>query len=120
MRARREVRDYLQDILDYSANAQQFLAGVDFEAFRANEEKILAVVRALEVVGEAAWQLPAAVRDNYPMVPWQDAIAMRNKLIHDYFGVDLEVVWNTVHEDLPPLREAISRMLTDLEQKSGQ
>lgn len=115
MRPRRECADYLRDILEFSAKAQQFIAGMDFEAFRADEVTALAVVRALEIVGEAARHVPAGLRARYPEIPWQEAVGMRDKLIHDYFGVDLEVVWRTVHEDLPPLVAAIARMLEDLE-----
>ncbi len=120
MRRKRECADYLRDILEYAAKAQQFVAGVEFYAFQANEEKVLAVVRALEVVGEAARQVPAAVRARYPEIPWRDAIGMRDKLIHGYFGVDMEVVWRAVHEDLPPLRDAIPRVLEDVEAGTNQ
>ena len=119
MRRNRECADYLKDILEHAAQAQQFVAGVEFDAFRTNIEKVLAVVRALEIIGEAARQVPSAMRARYREIPWEDIIGMRNKLIHDYFGVDLEVVWRTVREDLPPLREAVARMLEDLEREAG-
>ncbi len=117
MRPKREAVDYLRDILHYAASARQFVSGVEFEAFGHNEEKVFAVVRGLEVIGEAARQTPAAVRDRYPEVPWRDAIGMRDKLVRDYFGVDLEVVWKTVHNDLPPLQEAVARVLAHLERE---
>lgn len=120
MRRKREYADYLHDILEHAAKAQQFVAGVSFDTFRTNEEKALAVVRALEVVGEAARQVPREVRRRHPEIPWQEAIGMRDKLVHDYFGVDLEVVWKTVHQDLPPLRAAVARMLQELEQEGAE
>jgi len=120
MRPKREAADYLRDILHYAGRAQEFVSGVDFATFCATEEKVLAVVRALEVVGEAARQVPAAVRRQYPAVPWNEAIGMRDKLIHDYFGIDLEVVWKTVHNDLPPLQEAVVDVLAALEPENTE
>jgi uncharacterized protein with HEPN domain len=119
MRSRREYTDYLRDILDATVKAGRFVAGVDFQAFRCNDEKAFAVIRALEIVGEAAKHLPASLRARYPDVPWQDIMGMRDKVIHGYFGVDLEVVWRTVREDLPALRAAVSRILADMGEERG-
>jgi uncharacterized protein with HEPN domain len=77
------------------------------------KEKTLAVIRALEVIGEAARHIPGTLREKYADVPWEDMVGMRSKLIHDYFGVDLNVVWRTVHEDLPPLRDAVAQILAE-------
>ncbi|MFQ5874048.1 MAG: DUF86 domain-containing protein [Dehalococcoidia bacterium] len=115
MRRRRTYRDYIRDMLAYAQRAQEFVGSADLEQFRQQQQTVLAVTRALEVVGEAARQLPAALRQRYPEVPWSKAIGMRNILIHAYFGVDEEVLWRTVLEDLPPLREALERMLQNLE-----
>lgn len=113
MTRKREHIDYLRDVLEAAGKARQFLEGVSFSEFRANEEKIYAVVRALEIIGEATSHIPASVRTRYPELPWPDIVGMRNKLVHEYFGVDLEVVWRAVHDDLPPLEAAISRILAD-------
>lgn len=72
-----------------------------------------AVIRALEVIGEAAKNVPAQLRKRYPSVPWRVVTGMRDKLIHGYFGVDLERVWETVRDDLPPLVETIEMMLAE-------
>lgn len=116
MSPKRLYHDYLRDILDYSEKAMRFVQGVSFDDFGDNEEKIFAVVRALEVIGEAARQIPKSLQDKYPRVPWRQITGMRNKVTHEYFAVDLEVVWKTIHEDLPLLRETIAQMLSDLEQ----
>lgn len=66
-------------------------------------------------MGEAARHIPANVRRSYPEIPWQDIVDMRNKLVHEYFGIDLEVLWRTVQEDLPPLRDEIRGMLVEMD-----
>ena len=88
---------------------------MDLSAFSADRRTNLAVVRALEIVGEATRHIPASTRRRYPQIPWQDMVAMRNKLIHEYFGVDLEVLWRTVQEDLPRLSNAIRQVLANIE-----
>lgn len=117
MRAKREYVDYVRDILDATEKAQLFVAGVDFESFQANEEKVFAVIRALEIIGEAGKKIPTSVRKRYPEVPWAAMAGMRDKLAHDYFGVNLRRLWETVQNDLPPLRTAVARMVEDLENK---
>ncbi len=85
----------------------QFVAGIDPDAFRRDVEKVYAMTRALAIIGEGARQMPAAARAAYPELPWQDMIGMRNVVAHGYFGVDPDVLWRTVREDLPPLAEAV-------------
>ena len=115
MRPQRSYRDYLADILQAAEETLTFVVGMDFPTFRSDRRTNLAGVRALEIIGEAARHIPARVRRRYPQVAWQDMVAMRNKLIHEYFGVDLEVLWRTIQEDLPPLRDAVRRILAEME-----
>ncbi|MBC8525178.1 MAG: DUF86 domain-containing protein, partial [Chlorobium phaeobacteroides] len=68
---------------------------VDYESFRNDKKTQYAVIRALEIIGEASKKVPIEVRDNYAVIPWRSITGMRDKLVHDYFGVDTEVVWNT-------------------------
>ncbi len=96
MKAKREYVDYVRDILDATKKAQLFVAGIDFEAFQTNDEKVFAVTRALEIIGEASKKIPASVRKRYPEVPWAAMAGMRDKLAHDYFGVNLRRLWETV------------------------
>jgi uncharacterized protein with HEPN domain len=116
MTRKRVYTDYLQDIAHYAEKAEQFVAGLDFEHFAANEEKTLAVTHALQIIGEAAGHLPASLKQRYPDVSWVDIVGMRNLIVHSYYLVDLEVVWKTVQIDLPPLREVVAKMQRDLEQ----
>jgi uncharacterized protein with HEPN domain len=114
MRSKREYIDYLQDMLEASAKALQFVRDIDFQAFSKNEEKVFAVIRALEIIGEAAKNIPKSIRGRYQEIPWEDIVGMRNKVIHGYFGVDIEVIWKTVQEDLPLLQATLARIFEDL------
>jgi uncharacterized protein with HEPN domain len=113
MTSRRLVTDYLKDILDNAEKARRFVLGVEYAAFREDEQKVYAVVRALEIIGEAARHIPRNLRLKYPDVPWSKMTGMRDKVIHDYFGVDLEVLWKTVQQDLPELQQAVAKMLAE-------
>ena len=117
MRAERDYSDYLHDIIEYAQKAMNFLEGIDLDGFKLNDEKSLAVIRALEVIGEAARHIPKSARKKYPKVPWEDMTGIRDKLIHDYVGVDMEVIWRTVKEDLPAMKDAVQEILPDFEQK---
>jgi uncharacterized protein with HEPN domain len=113
MTAPREFVDYLCDIRDAAAKSRQFVAGMTFEQFVADEKTAYAVVRCLEIIGEAARKVPDTVRQRYPQMPWQEMMGMRNVLIHDYMGVNYRVVWNTLHDDLPPLLPELERMIAE-------
>jgi uncharacterized protein with HEPN domain len=110
----RVYSDYLQDIVIYSEKALQFVQGIRFDDFGDNEEKVFAVVKTLEIIGEAARHLPKSLRDRYKAVPWKQVTGMRDRLTHEYYSVDLEVVWKTVQIDLPLLRDTAKKMLADL------
>lgn len=111
MKVKREYLDCLKDIQDALEKIQEFIAGLDFEGFAKDEKTTFAVIRALEIIGEAARKIPKSVRSSFPDIPWQDMTGMRDKLIHDYFGVDLRVVWKTLQIDLPPLKVIIDQIL---------
>jgi len=112
--SRRTYVDYFHDIYEAAGLALSFVAGVDLDTFAENREKLFAVTRALEIVGEAARQVPLELQQRYPHLPWQEMIGMRNVVIHEYFGVDPEVIWRTVHEDLPQLHTALDEILGGL------
>ncbi len=115
MTTSREYTDYIRDILDNAHKAQQFVAGLDYPAFAGNTEKGYAVFYALEIIGEAARNVPKSILARYPQVPWRDIIGMRDRLIHGYTSVDSRRVWDTVQNDLPPLIATVEQMLADLE-----
>lgn len=114
MTEKRAIADYLRDILDAAEKAERFTEGMNFAAFSVDDKTVYAVIRALEVMGEAVKKVPASVRKHHPEVPWQTAAGLRDKLIHEYFGVSLEVVWQTLHEDLPGFKAAILSVLAEI------
>jgi uncharacterized protein with HEPN domain len=107
----RDIRDYLRDILETINLAESFIQGMTFEVFQTESKTSFAVIRALEVIGEATKSIPEEIRAQYPLIPWRGFAGMRDKLIHAYFGVDLQVVWDTVQQDLPGLKLAVEQLL---------
>lgn len=102
---------YLRHMLDAIEKIDRYLAGVDYEAFAANDMAIDAVVRELEIIGEAARNLSDAFIEEHPETPWRRIEAMRNVLIHQYFGVNLKVVWDTCRSNLPQLKSFVKSRL---------
>jgi uncharacterized protein with HEPN domain len=106
--------DYVKDISDSIRDAQEFVKGYGLEDFKGDKKTIYAVIRAIEVIGEAAKKIPNSIRSKYPDIPWKDIAGMRDKLIHEYFGVDLEVLWKTIQQDLPMLKVLISEVMKEM------
>ena len=98
--------DFLQDMVNYAEDATNFVVDMDFATFEQDKRTSYAVVRAVEVIGETAKNIPQPLKDQYPHVPWRSIAGMRDKVIHQYFGVDLQVLWDTVQQDIPPLKTA--------------
>jgi uncharacterized protein with HEPN domain len=106
---------YLHDILESIRNIQedtQELTATDFYEKRIVQQ---AVVRNLEIIGEAVQRLPKALKDTYPTVPWRKVVAMRNKIVHEYFGLKAAVIWQTIIDDLPLLKAQITEIAKDYE-----
>ncbi len=111
----RDYRNYLQDVLDAIDESTEFTNVIYFEIFVRDRRTVNAVVRCLEVMGKAATRIPDHLRSRAVGVPWKYMAGMRNKLIHEYFGVDLSIVWTVIKIELPPLRPEIERLLTEID-----
>lgn len=114
MSEERLLQDYLNDILESLGDVQDFTAGMSMEQFSSDRKTIKAVIRCLEVIGEAANNIPPGLREKYQDIPWVEIIGMRNRLIHEYFGVDVTILWQTIQEDIEPLRLSIIKLSTEL------
>ncbi len=88
---------------------------MSFEQFVKDRKTVNAVVRSLEIIGEASKNIPASIREKHGEVPWKRMTGMRDKVIHGYFGVDNKTLWNTVRDDLPPLKQLVQKILIGLE-----
>ncbi|MCK4644563.1 DUF86 domain-containing protein [bacterium] len=108
---KREYKDYLADILESINDISEFTKEMSLEEFKKDKKTINAVVRSLEIIGESSNKIPIEIRKEYPELPWGKVIGMRNKLIHEYFGIDLEILWSTIKKNIPPLKNIIQKML---------
>lgn len=99
---------YVRHILDAITKIQKYTRGMDKEAFQADDRTQDAVIRQLEIIGEACKRLSPEFRSKHGGIPWSSAAGMRDVLIHDYLGVDLDIVWDTVEQDLPGLVKVLS------------
>ena len=106
-----ELLDYIEDILDAMDKAEILLEDVTYEQFDADFRINFAVVRALEIMGEATKRLPMSVRDKYPEIPWRNIAGMRDRIIHGYDSVNLHIVWDVVKTDVPQLKPQIQKIL---------
>jgi len=107
----RDYSLYLKDILTAIESIERFVVGMSLETFQTDDKTVSAVVRKLEIIGEATKQIPDAVRQNYSAVPWREMAGMRDKLIHFYFGVDHQLVWRAIQERLPKIKPEIEKIL---------
>jgi len=107
----RDWRDRIDDIIEAASRILEYTADLDRESFRANGLVVDAVLRNFEVVGEAARNVPPDIEIRHPYVPWKAMRAMRNVLAHAYFDVDLDVVWQTIQDDIPGLPALLATVL---------
>ncbi|MEM2119355.1 MAG: DUF86 domain-containing protein [Candidatus Bathyarchaeia archaeon] len=117
---KQEFLDYIWDLFNNARKAIVFVSSMTYSDFERDEKTQYAVVRALEIMGEAAKKVPGEIKMAYPEIPWREISGMRDKLIHDYTGVNLMVIWRTLQQDLPPLIQHLKRLLSDYGEMSDE
>ena len=113
----RTVSLFIKDILQNMNDAMEFIEGISYDQFAADKKTLNAVLRSIEVIGEATKNIPDEVRAKYPLVPWKEMAGMRDKVIHSYFGVDLETIWLVIKDSIPAIKPLMQQVLLDLEKE---
>ncbi len=112
---KRPYKHFLEDIFEYSKVAHDLVKTLSIEEFENNLTIFLATTRALEIIGEAIGNLPDEIKQRYPEIPWHEIRGFRNTVIHEYFGIDKEVVWSSAKNDTVFLAEQVSKILNELD-----
>jgi len=110
----KQRRDYIlfvEDILTCIEKIERYTSNISFEEFCRNDMAVDAVIRNFEIIGEAVKTIPEEIKKNYADVEWKEAAGFRDVLIHDYFGIDLEAVWDTVRNNIPSFKKQIVNVL---------
>ncbi len=107
----RDFRLYLEDVIESIGKIGRYTAALSFQQFSKDEKAVDAVVRNLEVIGEAVKKIPEEMRQKHAGVDWRKIAGLRDILIHEYFGIDLEIIWDIVQKKLPSLEESVREML---------
>lgn len=110
---KRDIGLFIEDIIDSIKNIEEFSKNLDKEKFSKDNLRQSAIIRQLEIIGEAAKNIPNSFRERYPKIAWKDIAGFRDKLSHAYFGVNLDRVWEIIEGDLPNLKEEISKVSID-------
>ena len=111
----RDYRAYIRDILDSIKDIEAFTKDATIDSFKKDRKTLYAVVRCIEVIGEASKKMPKSIKDKHQGIPWAQIAGMRNKMIHEYFGVDTNILWQTVKEDVPKLESLIQEIAKEFD-----
>ena len=103
----RTFKVYIQDIIDASQSILEYTKNYTLKKFSDDKKTIDAVIRNFEIIGEAAKKIPQQVKDKYPDLHWRGMAGMRDKLIHEYFGINIEIVWDTIIKEIPKIKHIL-------------
>ncbi len=109
----RDYKVYLEDILEAIGKVREYTSGMSQATFFDDSKTVDAVVRNLEIIGEAVKNIPEDIRSRYPDVEWKKIGGLRDILIHEYFGIDVEIIWDILQVKLPILENQVKKILTD-------
>ncbi len=107
----RTYKDYFVDMYESAVKVEKFVTGISFQEFSKDDKTQFAVIRGLEIIGEASKRIPKSLKNKHANIQWKDIAGMRDILIHDYFGVDLKVVWKTATIDIAPLKKELKPII---------
>lgn len=109
--SKRKIPDTLQDILEAGRRIREYTRGLTYDQFQKDHKTQDAVIRNLEIIGEATKNIPADFRAEHSSIPWKSMAGTRDRLIHDYFGINLDIVWDIIEVDLPGVIEEIDKIV---------
>ena len=112
---KRDYRLFIEDISECIDKIEEFVGNMDFDEFVRDDKTASAVIRKLEIIGEASKNIPKRIREKYKELPWSDMARMRDKITHGYFGINYKIVWNVIKERLPEIKPVIHKILEELE-----
>ncbi len=114
MNHNRDYIVYIKDMLDSITKGISFIKGFNFDKFKEDFKTKYALIRAIEIIGEASKKVPKQIKETHPEIPWREISGMRDKLVHDYFGVNAKVVCQTAKKDLPVLKKLLKNLMQEL------
>lgn len=114
---KRNYKLFVKDILDAIDKIEEFIGNMEYGEFIQDDKTSTAVVKKIEIIGEAIKNIPRDVRVKHNAIPWKDIVGMRNKITHNYFKIDYEIVWNVVKEKLPALKIQVEQVLKEMDEK---
>jgi len=106
----RNLKLYITDILESIDKIEKYVKGYDYKKFVKDGRTVDAVVRNFSIIGEAGTRIPENVQEKYPKLPWHEIIGMRNKVVREYFGLNEEILWKTIQDDLPRLKRELLKI----------